>query len=88
MANHFKDYHAKINSNKTVILSEDELSLYSKTTNNEGASHEHSDWISSEIDTQDVADADMNDEEKERTILRDREREQKTKNVIDNLSEK
>lgn len=88
MANHFKDYHAKINSNKTVILSDDELSLYSKTANNEGVSHEHSDWISSEVSLRDIADVDMNDEEKERTILRDKEREQKTKNVIDNLSEK
>lgn len=88
MANHFKDYRAKINSNKTVILSDDELSLYSKTTNNEGVSHEHSDWISSDVGAHDVTDAYMNDEEKERTILRDKEREQKTKNVIDNLSEK
>lgn len=88
MANHFKDYHAKINSNKTVILSDDELSLYSKTANNEGVSHEHSDWVSSEADLQDIAGVDTNVEEKERTILRDKEREQKAKNVTDNLSEK
>ena len=44
MANRFKDYRAQLKSNKTVVLSDDELSLYSKTANNEGVSHEHKDW--------------------------------------------
>lgn len=85
MANHFKEYKAKINSNKTVILSDDELTLYSKTTNNEGVSHEHSDWISVRA-TQE--NRDIENAEKERTILRNTEREQKAKVVIDDLSDK
>ena len=44
MANHFKDYRAKINNNKTSILSDEELELYSKTSNNEGVSHDHKYW--------------------------------------------
>ena len=36
MANRFKDYRAQLKSNKTVVLSDEELKLYLKTANNEG----------------------------------------------------
>ena len=77
MANRFKDYREQLNSNKTVVLSDDELSLYSKTANNEGISHEHKDWdiVSEEI----IPEFD----EKDRTIKRDLEREQKIKNTLE-----
>ena len=77
MANHFKDYQAKLKSNKTVVLSDDELSLYSKTANNEGVSHEHKDWdIVSEETTPEF-------DEKNKTIQRNLEREQKIKNTLE-----
>ena len=44
MANRFKDYRAQLKSNKTVVLSDDELKLYSRTANNEGVSHANVDW--------------------------------------------
>lgn len=85
MANRFKDYRAQLKSNKTVVLSDDEVSLYSKTSNNEGTSHEYQDWIPIRASQEDVA---IENAEKERTILRNAEREQKAKIVTDNLSEK
>ena len=77
MANRFKDYRAQLKSNKTVVLSDDELSLYSKTANNEGVSHEHKDWgiVHKEIVTE--------FDEKDKTIKRDLEREQKIKNMLE-----
>ena len=44
MANRFKDYRAQLKSNKTVVLSDDELKIYSRTANNEGVSHANVDW--------------------------------------------
>ena len=85
MANRFKDYRAQLKSNKTVVLSNDEVSLYCKTSNNEGTSHEHQDWMSIQTSQEDIT---IENVEKERTILRDAEREQKAKIVTDNLSEK
>ena len=80
MANHFKDYRAKINNNKTSILSEDELALYSKTTNNEGVSHAHEDWVDTEKQSSIIGeDCPVEFSEKEKTIARDFEREQKAK---------
>ena len=80
MANHFKDYRAKINNNKTSILSEDELALYSKTTNNEGVSHAHEDWAAAEKQSSIIGeDYPVEFSEKEKTIARDLEREQKAK---------
>ena len=77
MANRFKDYRAQLKSNKTVVLSDDELSLYSKTANNEGVSHEHKDWDIASEET--IPEFD----EKDRTIKRDLEREQKIKNTLE-----
>lgn len=85
MANRFKDYREKLKSNKTVILSDDEVNLYSRTANNEGVSHERQDWTSIQPSQEDLV---VENTEKERTILRNAEREQKTKSVTDNLSEK
>lgn len=85
MANRFKDYHEKLKSNKTVILSDDEVNLYSKTSNNEGISHANADWMISAEKPNDVGFAVS---EKEKTILRNTEREQKAKGTIENLSEK
>lgn len=85
MANRFKDYHEKLKSNKTVILSDDEVNLYSKTSNNEGISHANADWM---ISTENPNDVGFAVSEKEKTILRNTEREQKVKGTIENLSEK
>lgn len=85
MANRFKDYREKLKSNKTVILSDDEVNLYSKTSNNEGVSHVNADWI---ISVENPNDAEFAVSEKEKTILRNAEREQKAKGTIENLSEK
>lgn len=77
MANRFKDYRAQLKSNKTVVLSDDELSLYSKTANNEGVSHEHEDWDMVSEET--IPEFD----EKNKTIKRNLEREQKIKNTLE-----
>ena len=88
MANRFKDYRAQLKSNKTVVLSDDELKLYSKTVNNEGVSHANIDWGDCVvfIDTNKrngVIDEDVpevpDNSDKEKTIIRNMEREQKTK---------
>ena len=80
MANRFKDYREQLKSNKTVVLSEDELALYSKTTNNEGVSHAHEDWVDAEKQSSIIGeDCPVEFSEKEKTIARDFEREQKAK---------
>ena len=88
MANRFKDYRAQLKSNKTVVLSDDEVSLYSRTVNNEGVSHANTDWgdCVAFIGTNkrnEVANEDMpevpDNSDKEKTIIRNMEREQKTK---------
>ena len=75
MANYFKDYKAKINNTRKNSLTDEELCSYSKTVNNEGVSHEHRDW--------DIASKEIVSEfdEKDKTIKRDWEREQKIKNM-------
>ena len=85
MANRFKDYRAQLKSNKTVVLSDDELKIYSRTANNEGVSHEHKDWTSAQPSQDDMV---AENTEKERTVLRNAAREQKAKGTIENLSEK
>ena len=88
MANRFKDYRAQLKSNKTVVLSDDEVGLYSRTVNNEGVSHANTDWgdCVAFIGTNkrnEVANEDMpevpDNSDKEKTIIRNMEREQKTK---------
>lgn len=81
MANHFKDYRAKINNNKTSVLSDDEIERYSKTSNNEGVSHEHTNWI---ITTKETLEDESICNDKERTVVRNTEREQKNKNMANN----
>ena len=88
MANCFKDYRAQLKSNKTVVLSDDELRLYSRTANNEGVSHANVDWVNcvvsadtnkrNEMIDEDVPEVPDNSD-KEKTIIRNMEREQKTK---------
>ena len=88
MANRFKDYRAQLKSNKTVVLSDDELKLYSRTANNEGVSHANVDWGDcvvfidtnkrNEATDEDVPEVPDNSD-KEKTIIRNMEREQKTK---------
>ena len=88
MANRFKDYRAQLKSNKTVVLSDDELRLYSRTANNEGVSHANVDWVNCVVSTdtnkrneridEDVPEVPDNSD-KEKTIIRNMEREQKTK---------
>ena len=88
MANRFKDYRAQLKSNKTVVLSDDELRLYSRTVNNEGVSHANVDWSDCVVfigtnKRNEVADEDVlevpDNSDKEKTIIRNMEREQKTK---------
>ena len=90
MANRFKDYRAQLKSNKTVVLSDDELKLYSRTTNNEGVSHANVDWGDCVvfIDTNkrdEATDEDVpevpDNSDKEKTIIRNMEREQKAKEI-------
>ena len=88
MANRFKDYLAQLKSNRTVVLSDDELRLYSRTANNEGVSHANVDWVNCVVSTDTNKRNEMIDEDvpevpdnsdKEKTIIRNMEREQKTK---------
>ena len=88
MANRFKDYRAQLKSNKTVVLSDDELKFYSRTANNEGISHANVDWGDCVVfmgtnKRNEVADEDVlevpDNSDKEKTIIRNMEREQKTK---------
>ena len=90
MANRFKDYRAQLKSNKTVVLSDDEVNLYSRTVNNEGVSHANVDWGDCVVFTgtnkrNEVADEDVpevpDNSDKEKTIIRNMEREQKTKEI-------
>lgn len=87
MANHFKDYRAKINNAKEPV-SDDELVKYLRTVNNEGVSHDHANWKTTEIDMTTTTEINPESEDKERTILRNIEREQKAKNVVESLSDK
>lgn len=87
MANHFKDYRAKINNAKEPVT-DDELAKYLRTANNEGVSHDHTDWKVSGDDTAATEEISPGNEDKTRTILRNIEREQKTKNVAESLSDK
>ncbi len=90
MANRFKDYRAQLKSNKTVVLSDEELKLYLKTANNEGVSHANIDWRDDAmfIDAkkyggetgEDVSEV-PDDSDKEKTIIRNMEREQKAKEI-------
>lgn len=88
MANRFKDYRAQLKSNKTVVLSDDELKLYLRTANNEGISHANIDWGNDVVDTkkyggetgEDVSEVPDNSD-KEKTIIRNMEREQKIKEI-------
>lgn len=88
MANRFKDYRAQLKSNKTVVLSDEELKLYLKTANNEGVSHANIDWGNDVVDTkkyggetgEDVSEIPDNSD-KEKTIIRNMEREQKIKEI-------
>lgn len=78
MANRFKDFHA--NRNKTVVLTEEEIEQYSNTANNKGADHSRTDWKSPIARKIDEIDENLNIE-KERTILRAQQREEKTENA-------
>ena len=90
MANRFKDYRAQLKSNKTVVLSDEELKLYLKTANNEGISHANIDWGNDAVPAdakkyggetdEDVSEVPDNSD-KEKTIIRNMEREQKTKEI-------
>lgn len=78
MANRFKDFHA--NKNKTVILTEEEIAQYSNTVNNKGADHSRTDWESPIASHTEETDENINIQ-KERTILRAQQREEKTENA-------
>lgn len=88
MANRFKDYRTQLKSNKTVVLSDEELKLYLKTANNEGVSHANIDWGNDVVDTkkyggetgEDVSEV-LDNSDKEKTIIRNMEREQKIKEI-------
>lgn len=78
MANHFKEYKNNINRNKNTVLSEEEITLYGKTSGNAGISHPHPEWDVRKVPSE-GSDRDEFDSEKNKTILRDRERENKSR---------
>lgn len=78
MANHFKEYKNNINRNKNAVLSEEEITFYGKTSGNTGISHPHPEWDVRKISAE-GSDLGGSDSEKNRTILRDRERKNKNR---------
>ena len=60
MANHFKEYKAKIDKKKLTAMTEEEVETYSKTNNNEGTSHDRQDWYTNKTI---ITNSDENDDE-------------------------
>lgn len=93
MANHFKEYKAKIDKKKLAEMTEEEVEAYSKTNNNEGTSHDRQDWyIGKTIVINPDEDGDEYEEfpqniEKEKTIERDSARKRKIQNSSDDISD-
>lgn len=92
MANHFKEYKAKIDKKKLTAMTEEEVETYSKTNNNEGTSHDRQDWYTNKtIITNSDENGDEYDEfpqniEKEKTIERDNARKRKIQNSSNDIS--
>ena len=91
MANHFKEYKAKIDKKKLTVMTEEEVETYSKTNNNEGTSHDRQDWYTNKTT---ITNSDENDDEydefhqnieKEKTIERDNARKRKVQNSSDDI---
>lgn len=91
MANHFKEYKAKIDKKKLTTMTEEEVETYSKTNNNEGTSHDRQDWYTNKtIITNSDENGDEYDEfpqniEKEKTIERDSARKRKIQNSSNDI---
>ena len=92
MANHFKEYKAKIDKKKLTAMTEEEVETYSKTNNNEGTSHDRQDWYTNKTT---ITNSDENDDEydefhqnieKEKTIERDNARKRKIQNSSNDIS--
>ena len=92
MANHFKEYKAKIDKKKLTAMTEEEVETYSKTNNNEGTSHDRQDWYTNKTI---ITNSDENDDEydefhqnieKEKTIERDSGRKRKIQNSSNDIS--
>lgn len=92
MANHFKEYKAKIDKKKLTAMTEEEVETYSKTNNNEGTSHDRQDWYTNKTI---ITNSDENDDEydefpqnieKEKTIERDSARKRKIQNSSNDIS--
>ena len=92
MANHFKEYKAKIDKKKLTAMTEEEVETYSKTNNNEGTSHDRQDWYTNKTI---ITNSDENDDEydefhqnieKEKTIERDNARKRKIQNSSNDIS--
>ena len=92
MANHFKEYKAKIDKTKLTAMTEEEVETYSKTNNNEGTSHDRQDWYTNKTT---ITNSDENDDEydefhqnieKEKTIERDSARKRKIQNSSNDIS--
>ena len=92
MANHFKEYKAKIDKKKLTTMTEEEVETYSKTNNNEGTSHDRQDWYTNKTI---ITNSDENDDEydefpqnieKEKTIERDSARKRKIQNSSNDIS--
>ena len=92
MANHFKEYKAKIDKKKLTAMTEEEVETYSKTNNNEGTSHDRQDWYTNKTT---ITNSDENDDEydefhqnieKEKTIERDSGRKRKIQNSSNDIS--
>ena len=92
MANHFKEYKAKIDKKKLTAMTEEEVETYSKTNNNEGTSHDRQEWYTNKTI---ITNSDENDDEydefhqnieKEKTIERDSGRKRKIQNSSNDIS--
>ena len=92
MANHFKEYKAKIDKKKLTAMTEEEVETYSKTNNNEGTSHDRQDWytnktiITNSDENDDEYDEFHQNNEKEKTIERDSARKRKIQNSSNDIS--
>lgn len=92
MANHFKDYKAKLDEKKRHSITEEDVEVYSKTNNNEGTSHDRKDWYTKPIvNTDHTDDYEEYDEtfqhtDKEKTIERDCARKKKLMDVLDSTT--
>ena len=89
MANHFKNYQAQIRRTKNNEISAEDLEKFSNTVNNAGVTHEHKEWDKpiQEPSVEENPESAESWKEKEKTIKRNIEREQKSKEHTEDFVE-